>query len=93
MSDERDVERGRQARAVLESPVYLEAHDAIEGEIVRLWRESKNAEDREQLHALLGLHGKLKSALEGVMRSGEVAKAELIRKRGRMGQALDALIR
>lgn len=93
MSDEQDVERGRRAQEVLENTVYIEAHDAIEGEIVRLWRESKNAQDREQLHALLGLHGKLKTALESVMRSGEIGRAELLRKRGRMGQVLDALAR
>lgn len=86
MSLEQEAQRGKLAQEVLDNEVYAEAHAAIEAEIIHLWRESRVAEDREQLHQLLGLHVKLKSAIEGVMRSGEIASAELRRKQSKAEQ-------
>ena len=53
MTPEEDRERGRQAQAVLENPVYAEAHAAIEQEVIKQWRDARNPQDREQLHQLL----------------------------------------
>lgn len=78
---EADVRRGQRAQEVLDNEIYVEAHAAVDAEIVRLWRDSRDPKDREQLHALLGLHQKIKTAMEAVMRSGEIAAAELARKR------------
>lgn len=80
MSDQRDVERGRQAQEVLDNPIYAEAYAAIEGEVIRQWREARNQQDREQLHQLLLMHERAKTAIESVMRTGEIAAAELQRK-------------
>lgn len=83
MSLENDRERGRQAQEILDSAIYKEAHAGIEAEIIRQWREARNADDREQLHQLLLMHGKAKVALEAVMRSGQLADADLQRKMSR----------
>lgn len=83
MSAEADILRGRRAQEVLDNEVYIEAHAAVEAEIIRQWREARNADDREQLHQLLLMHGKGKEALESVMRSGAIADAELQRRMGR----------
>ncbi len=83
MSLEGDKERGRQAQEILDSPIYKESHAGIEAEIIRQWREARNSDDREQLHQLLLMHGKAKTALESVMRSGLLADADLGRKMGR----------
>ncbi len=91
MSDELDVQRGRQAQEVLDNEVFAEANTLIEQEIIRLWRESKDAGDREKLHMLLGLQAKLRTALEAVMRSGEVASAEILRKRSRLERLSDVI--
>jgi hypothetical protein len=80
---ERDRQRGQLAQAVLDNPIYAEAHEAIEAEIIRQWREARNADDREQLHQLMLTHAKVKAVLEAVMRTGTVAAAELDRKMGR----------
>lgn len=77
---ERDRERGRLAQDVLDNPIYAEAHAAIEQEVIKQWREARNTQDREQLHQLLLMHAKAKAALEQVMRTGQLAEAELQRK-------------
>lgn len=92
MSDEQDVERARLAQHVLENPVYADAHAAVEAEIVRQWRESRDAGDREQLHQLLLMHGKGREALEAVMRRGEVALSEIQRRMGR-AEAMARVVR
>ena len=86
MSHEAEVQRGKLAQEVLDNPIYIEAHAAIEQETIRLWREARNPEDREQLHQLLLMHDRAKTALESVMRSGQVAEAELSRKLSRAEQ-------
>lgn len=86
MSHEADVLRTKRAQEVLENEIYAEAWTQIEQEIIRQWREARNPQDREQLHQLLLMHGKAKTALESVMRSGRVAEAELARKQSRAEQ-------
>lgn len=81
MSDVQDVDRGRQAEAVLGNEVYVAAHAQIEQEIYRKWQDSRSADDREQLHRLLMALRLVKSALESTMRSGQLAAKELDRKR------------
>lgn len=80
MSLEEERERGRLAQAVLDNPVYAEAHAAIEQEVIRQWRDARNPQDREQLHQLLLMHERAKVALESVMQSGQLATAELQRR-------------
>lgn len=81
MSDERDAERGRQARDIVENEVYAESFAAVRAEIIAQWEVARSAGDREQLHMMLGLLGKTRTALESVMRSGEIAQAEIARKK------------
>lgn len=80
MSLEQERDRGRLAQEVLDNAVYVESHAAIEQEVIRQWREARNPQDREQLHQLLLMHERAKAALEQVMRTGQLAQAELQRK-------------
>lgn len=86
MSLESDALRGKQAAEVVANPIYAEAWSALEAEIIRQWRDARNAQDREQLHQLLLMHERAKAALESVMRTGEVAAAELARRLSRAEQ-------
>lgn len=79
-SDKREAERGRLASEVLANPVYTEAYGLIEQGIINRWRDSKDKDEREQLHKLLGLLAQVRRVMEATMRSGEVAKKELERK-------------
>lgn len=91
MTDEADVNRGRLAEDVLANEAYTDSHNQIEQEIYRKWQESRNPDDREQLHRLLMALRLVKSALESTMRSGKLAAAELERKRTaaeKIGRAL-----
>lgn len=80
MSLDKDIDRGRHAEAVLNNPVYTESYTLIEQEITRKWRDSRDKDEREQLHQLLRMLDKSRTLLEATMRSGQVAKKELERK-------------
>ncbi len=86
MSDELDVQRGRQAQEVIDNPIYIEAFELLEQEIIKQWRDARETQDREQLHQLLLMLGKSKTTIESVMRSGEIAAAEIARKQSRADQ-------
>jgi hypothetical protein len=86
MTPEQEAQRGKQAQQIIENPIYAESFLDLEQQIIAQWRAARNAEDREQLHQLLGLLSKTKAALESVMRSGQVAAAELSRKQSRAEQ-------
>ncbi len=81
MSLENDAERGRLADAVLQNRVYVESYVLIEQGIYAKWAESRDKEEREQLHKLLQMLSKARTLLETTMRSGKVAAEELNRRR------------
>jgi cell fate (sporulation/competence/biofilm development) regulator YlbF (YheA/YmcA/DUF963 family) len=81
MSHEAEARRGELAKQVLDNPVYAEAYASIEAALVRAWRDARDVKDREQAHQMLTMLDKVKSVMEGVMRSGQVAEKELERKR------------
>lgn len=81
MSLDNELERGRLADEILANPVYTESFTMIEQELTRKWRESRDPQEREQLHQLLRMLDKSRTVLEATMRSGQVASKELERKR------------
>jgi hypothetical protein len=81
MSHEADALRGRQAQEVIDNPTYADAYTQVEDAITGLWKASKDRDDREQLHMMLGLLAKVRGVFESAMRNGEVAEKELQRKR------------
>lgn len=80
MSDQKDAERGRLAREVLDNPVYQEAYGLIEQGIIKRWRDSRDEGEQARLHQLLLNLDKVKQVMEGVMASGEVALKKLERE-------------
>ena len=92
MSLEQDEERGRLADEVLKNRVYAESFSLIEQEMTRLWRESRDKDEREQLHQLLRMLDKSRSILESTMRSGRVAADEL-RKRRSLAERIGTRLR
>ncbi len=92
MSLEQDEERGRLADEVLKNRVYAESFSLIEQEMTRLWRESRDKDEREQLHQLLRMLDKSRAILESTMRSGRVASDEL-RKRRNLAERIGTRLR
>lgn len=80
MSLEQDVERGRRADEVLNNDVYAESYALIEQELVRLWRDSRDKSEREDIHKLLRMLEKARNVLESTMRSGKLAADQLRQK-------------
>lgn len=80
MSDQKDAERGRLAREVLENEIYQEAYGLIEQGIIKRWRDARDETERERLHMLLLNLDKVKQVMEGVLTSGEVALKKLERE-------------
>lgn len=87
------MERGALARDVIDNPVYADAWAAIEQEVIRQWRDARSSQDREQLHQFLLMHEKVRKALESVMRTGQLAEAEIARKQSRAEQMIGHLSR
>lgn len=93
MSHEADVLRGKRAQEVLDNEIYAESYALLEAEVIQKWRESRNPEDREQLHQFLLMLGQVKTALESVMRSGVVAADLIGRRKSRAEQIGEASLR
>jgi hypothetical protein len=93
MSLENDVQRADLARQVIENTVYAEAHTLIELEITRKWRESKDKDEREDLHRALRALVMVKTVLESTMKSGKVAANKLTQDRSRVQRIGDYLSR
>lgn len=87
MSDFEESQRGQLAQQVLENPVYLASYGQLTDEITRKWKDSRDKDEREQLHSLLLIVEKARNVLETTMRRGELAEAELTRKRTLMERA------
>lgn len=88
MSNEQDVQRGKDALAVLQNPAYIDAYTTLDAALVKAWRESRDQQDREDLHRMLGLLSRLQGVMEGAVRNGQITEKEILRKRNfaeRMG--------
>jgi hypothetical protein len=90
MSEEQDVQRGKDALAVLQNPAYVDAYKTLDAALVKAWRDSRDPQDREDLHRMLGLLSRLQGVMEGAVRNGQITEKEILRKRNfaeRMGLA------
>lgn len=90
MSAEQDVQRGKDALAVLQNPAYIEAYTTLDAALVKAWRDSRDPQDREDLHRMLGLLSRLQGVMESAVRNGQITEKEILRKRNfaeRMGLA------
>lgn len=81
MSVEQDVQRGKDALAVLQNPAYIEAYTTLDAALVKAWRDSRDPQDREDLHRMLGLLSRLQGVMEGAVRNGQITEKEILRKR------------
>ena len=80
MSDYNDAQRGQLAQSVLDNSVYADSYKQIEDSLTRVWRDSRDVKEREEVHQLLRMLDKTRNILESVMRTGKLAEAEIKRK-------------
>ena len=77
MTTQNDIDRGRQAKDVLENAVYIDAYEKIEQGIIQKWRDARDKDEREHLHKLLLCLQAVRDNLRSVMQTGELAAHSL----------------
>jgi hypothetical protein len=83
MTDEialqRAVNRAQQAKAILESPLYVESFDALEAQLIAalIGSDPRDTEGRERCFAQIHANRKQRDFFAGVMSNGSVAEAEI----------------
>jgi CRISPR/Cas system endoribonuclease Cas6 (RAMP superfamily) len=90
MTPDQEVLRGGLAADVLGNSVYQEAYETIDKALVKAWRDSRVAADREDLHKMIGLLGRVQAHMQAAMQNGQITEKEILRKRNfaeRMGLA------
>lgn len=69
--------RGQRAKALLENSLLKEAFEKVEAECHRLWAEAKDADAREGLWLRLQSLSHVRSAIEGIVKDGDLADRKL----------------
>jgi len=91
MSQEKDIERGRQAQLVLESPAYIDAMKKIKDEVYLQWQDASNIADREHLFSISQAIKRLEQALQGTLMTGALKAVTLQRDQSRLERIGNAL--
>lgn len=83
MSDElalrKRTERGAQAKALLESPVYREAFERFEADLMKLWENLPMAasHERERIWLAVKTARTVQNAIATVVSDGKISQREL----------------
>lgn len=78
-----EIDRGRQARDVLDNSVYREAFDGIKRELYNRWLAAETPQERENLSGFVKMLDKVESSLRNTMVTGEIELANLEHKQKR----------
>jgi hypothetical protein len=73
------VKKSAEAKALLESPILIEAFKGLEDAYTAAWRATKieDVPGREKLFLAVNVVGKVRDHLSGIVSNGSVAEAEL----------------
>jgi hypothetical protein len=76
---QRRVWEGQKASEVLDNEQYKLAYETVEQELLEKWKSSpvRDAEGREKLFLMLTMLSKVQQAMNSVLETGKVAKADL----------------
>lgn len=82
MSPEEQVNRGEEARRLMQHPLLAEAFATIEQEVTEAWQNSpaRDVTGRESLWLQVKLLHRLRGQLESVMETGKVAQATVAQR-------------
>jgi hypothetical protein len=74
-----EVERAERARAVIESPLFVDAFEAVEKELMTRWKQDAaiGQDGRERCFLMVTLLGQLRQALTQHIQTGEMARIQL----------------
>jgi hypothetical protein len=74
-----EIERAELARGVLENPLFIEAFEAVEKELMTQWKQNAalNQDGRERVFLMVTLLGQLRQHLTQHIATGEMARLQL----------------
>lgn len=87
MSASEELERGRLAAEVLANPVFRDALDRINQEIVTKWQAEREKDSREWLWALNQAAKRLEAVLIETMQTGQMRQQQIEMQQTRLEKA------
>lgn len=79
METEKEIQRGQQAKRILEDPIYIEALQKVSQELDQEWINSpiRDTEGREKIYMMRKMLGVLHVQLQSVMETGKLATKQI----------------
>jgi len=79
MDKEKEIQRGQQAKRILEDPIYIEALQKVSQELDQEWINSpiRDTEGREKIYMMRKMLGVLHVQLQSVMETGKLASKQI----------------
>ena len=79
METEKEIQRGQQAKRILEDPIYIEALQKVSQELDQEWINSpiRDTEGREKIYMMRKMLGVLHVQLQSVMETGKLATKQV----------------
>ena len=77
MDSQEKLERGFQAKTLLNSEFWKECFDKLEARYIEAWRASSTVEARENAHKYVRLIEWLKADLQSIATTGDIEAARL----------------
>ena len=79
METEKEIQRGQQAKRILEDPIYVEAIQKVSQELDQEWINSpiRDTEGREKIYMMKKMLNVLHVQLKSVMETGKLATKQV----------------
>ncbi|PQM57145.1 MAG: hypothetical protein CML39_00815 [Rhodobacteraceae bacterium] len=79
MDKEKEIQRGQQAKRILEDPIFLEALQKVSQELDLEWINSpiRDTEGREKIYMMKKMLNVLHVQLQSVMETGKLASKQI----------------
>jgi len=79
MDKEKEIQRGQQAKRILEDPIYVEALQKVSQELDQEWINSpiRDTEGREKIYMMKKMLNVLHVQLKSVMETGKLATKQV----------------
>ena len=79
MDKEKEIQRGQQAKRILEDPIYIEALQKVSVELDQEWLNSpiRDTEGREKIYMMKKMLNVLLVQIKSVMETGKLASKQI----------------
>lgn len=85
MNDQEKINRGEEAKRLLENEILQDALLSLDGAYISAWRNAKTLEAREDLYRYVIITKQFRSDLEAVLKDGQFAVDRLKKLEGQKG--------